>query len=144
MCSIKKINNTTSRSISIEINGKKKILDLVKKGTVHKFHMGYITHTSLKKHRTHREQVIKTFQSAFKLITLECIKNDISKNNVSVISLIVFHENRTILMYNVIGVVMYTIIDDYICLDYLGLLQAKLSKHDNNFQKPSSTIFIGW
>ena len=38
-------------------------------------------------------------------------------------------------MYKVIGAVMYNIIDKYICLDYLGLLQENLSKHDNNFKK---------
>ena len=64
--SVENNNNTTSRSISIEINGKKKILDLVKKGTVHKFHMGYITHTSLKKHRNHIDQVIRMLQPELK------------------------------------------------------------------------------
>ena len=41
------------------------------------------------------------------------------------------YENRDTLMYKVIGSVIYTIIDEYICLDYLGLLQEKLSKHDD-------------
>ena len=83
------------------------------------------------------------FQLEFKLVIVQCIKNYLSKNNVSVISLIVFHENRTILMYNVIGVVMYTIIDDYICLDYLDLLQEKLKNHGNNFEKTNSKNLYG-
>ena len=38
-------------------------------------------------------------------------------------------------MYKIIRAIIYTIIDEYICLDYLGLLQEKLSKHDKNFRK---------
>ena len=37
-------------------------------------------------------------------------------------------------MYKVSGAVIYNIIYYYIFLDYLGLLQEKLSKHDNNFE----------
>ena len=32
------------------------------------------------------------------------------------------------------GDVIYAIIDNYICIDYLGLFQYKWSKHDNNFE----------
>ena len=38
------------------------------------------------------------------------------------------------MMYKVIGAVIYTNIDGYICLDYMGLLQYKLSKHNNKFE----------
>ena len=55
-----------------------------------------------------------------------------------------FYDNRELMMNIVIGAVIYTIIDDYICLDYLGLLQAKLSKHDNKFEDTKSNIFLGW
>ena len=37
-------------------------------------------------------------------------------------------------MYKVIGAVLYTIIDDYIYFDYMGLIQNKLSKHGNKFE----------
>ena len=37
-------------------------------------------------------------------------------------------------MYKVIGAVIYSIIDDYICLYSLVLLQEHLSKHKNNFE----------
>ena len=46
---------STSRSISIETHGRKMIQDPVKKERVNQFHVGYMTHPSLKKHRTHRE-----------------------------------------------------------------------------------------
>ena len=61
-------------------------------------------------------------------------KKRVIKNDLSVLSLIVFYDINKILMYKVIGLVVYTIIDDYICLDYLGFLQERLSKHDNNFE----------
>ena len=32
-----------------------------------------------------------------------------------------------------LGYAIYAIIDNYICLGYLGLLQYNLYKHDNNF-----------
>ena len=47
------------------------------------------------------------------------------------------------MMYKVIGAVIYTITDDYIYLDYLGLLQEKLSKHYNNFENTKFNDFYG-
>ena len=34
-----------------------------------------------------------------------------------------------------IGLVIYPIVDGYICIDNLGLIQKYLFKHDNNFEK---------
>ena len=65
------------------------------------------------------------FQSSLKLITLNCIKKYLSKNNVSVLSLIMFYENKKIPMYKVIEAVIYTIIDDSICLNSMGFIQEK-------------------
>ena len=56
------------------------------------------------------------------------------KNYVLVISFTMFYENMNVLMYNVIGAVIYNIIDEYIRLDYLSLLQDNLSKHNNDFK----------
>ena len=82
-----------------------------------------MTHPMLKKRRTHRYQVIKTFESEFKAFTVKSVKNKLTKNYVSVISLIMFYEIRKLMMYTVIGEVIYTIIGDYICLYYIGLIQ---------------------
>ena len=65
----------------------------------------------------------QTFQFSFKLFTLKCIKIGNQKNNVSVISLMIFYESRNTFMYKVIGAVIYTIITEYICLDFLVLIQ---------------------
>ena len=56
------------------------------------------------------------------------------KNNVSVLLLITFDENSKITMYKVAEAVVYTIIDDNICLDYLDSTQKRLSKYGNNFE----------
>ena len=55
-----------------------------------------------------------------------------------------FFDNREIMMYKVIGELIYTIIDNHVPLNYMGMLQYKLSKHDNQFEKPSSTSCQGW
>ena len=64
-----------------------------KKETDHQFYVGYMTHPFLKKLRIHRDQVIKMFQSAFKLVTIKCIKNESSKKNVSILSFTMFYNN---------------------------------------------------
>ena len=53
------------------------------------------------------------------------------------------YENRNIFMLRVLGYVVYTIIVDYICLDYLSVFQYKLSKHYSNSVK-NSMICMGW
>ena len=61
-------------------------------------------------------------------------KRQFVKNNVSVPLLTIFYKNSKILMYKVIGTVIYTINDYYIFLDYLDLIQQNLSKYNNNFE----------
>ena len=91
-CSIQNINNITSRYIVIDTHGNIYIYDPVNKERVNQFHVGYMAHTSLKKHRIHGDQVIYKHKLAFKLITVKCIKNELSKNNVFVLSFIMFYE----------------------------------------------------
>ena len=83
------------------------------------------------------------YQLSFKLVTVQRINNELSKSYVSVISLIMFYESRNKLRYKVVGSVVYTIIDEYIYLDYLASIQDKLSKHDNNFKKTKFKSFSG-
>ena len=42
-----------------------------------------------------------------------------------------------------IGGVIYTIINEYICLYAVSLLQEKLSKHDDNFKNTNFNNFSG-
>ena len=54
-----------------------------------------------------------------------------------------FYENKKITMYNVIGAVMYGIIDNYICHYFMGLFQERQSKHDNKFEKNKFNYLSG-
>ena len=45
-----------------------------------------------------------------------------------------FYDNRKTIVYKVIGSVIYTIIENYIYIYFLYLLQDKLSKHNNKFE----------
>ena len=71
-----------------------------------------MTHTMRKIHNTLRDQVIKMFESAFKPVTVKCTKNELMKRNASVISFLMFYDNRKTIMYKVIGYVIYTIIEN--------------------------------
>ena len=42
-----------------------------------------------------------------------------------------------------IGAVIYTIIYNYIFLDYMGFIQENLSKHNNNFEDTKFKDFSG-
>ena len=46
-----------------------------------------------------------------------------------------FYENRETILYKVIVPVTYTMINNYIGLDYLSLLQDNLSRLNNRFEK---------
>ena len=72
---------------------------------------------------THIQQVINMFESSLLPFTVKCIKNNLIKRNVSVISLMMFYDNRKIIVYKLIGSVIYTILENYICIDYLSLLR---------------------
>ena len=130
--------------LSLRHMSKKIIWDPVKKETVHQFHVVNMIHPMHKKHRTHRDQVIKIFESVFKPVTLKSIKNELTKINTSVVSLIIVYDNIKIMMYKVIGEVICTIIYNYSCLDCLGLLQENLSKQYNKFENTKFNDIILW
>ena len=48
-----------------------------------------------------------------------------------------FYDNRTEVVYKVIGYVIYSIIDNFLWLNYQGILQQNLSDlaHDNKLEK---------
>ena len=48
-----------------------------------------------------------------------------------VISLVMFYYNRTIVLYKLIGSIIYSFIDDFLCLDYLDTAQQKISAYGN-------------
>ena len=117
--------------------------NLVKKETIHKFHVADMTHKTLKKNGTHRDQVIKKFEWKFRPVTLNCITVESMKRIVSVFSLMMFDENRESIMFKVIEAVIYDIIKRHIIPDYLGLFQNKWSKHEIIKKKTKSNNLSG-
>ena len=58
------------------------------------------------------------------------IAKTLSKNNTRVLALVIFYESGggvIIKLFRVMSCVIYTIIDKYVCIDYLGSNKSKLS-----------------
>ena len=71
--------------------------------------------------KTFREQVDKYTQTIFGAITQTFIKYTSSKKNTSVLELVMFYETRLDnKLYRVLSCVIYTIIRNYVCIDYLA------------------------
>ena len=75
---------------------------------------------------------------------LKAIKDLLQNKYLLVLSLVMLYHNRNTVVYKVIGCVIYSFIDNSICLDYLGILQYKLSAYDNKFEKRSSINCLAW
>ena len=70
-----------------------------------------------------KEQVDECTNNTFGALTQPFIKNTILKNNASVLALLMFHEKRVLKpekYFRVSSCVIYTIIDNYVCIDYLA------------------------
>ena len=55
------------------------------------------------------------------------IRKVFNKDNTRVLELLMFHENRKTTIFKVLGSVIYCIMDNYICTDYLCLNKYKIS-----------------
>ena len=55
----------------------------------------------------------------------------VAEKYVLVISLVMFYYNRTIVLYKLIGSIIYSFIDDFLCLDYLDTAQQNFSAYEN-------------
>ena len=140
---ISNINNTTSRSIALETHGKKMIWNSVKKERVYQFHVVYMTHQTLKKHRNHRYNYQK-FESSFKAVTENSIKNKLTKNNVSTISLILFYDNRKKWYIKWLGRwFILSLMIKFVLIVFVWFNKSYTSM-TVNFKRPSSMICLGW
>ena len=117
---------------------------MVKNTSVFQFTVGYMTHQMQEKRRKHIYRT--SYQDVFIHISIQkmrATKDQFKIKYVLVLSLIIFDHNRTIVVYKVIGTVIYLFIDILCCLYYLGILQQKLSTYDNKFEKKGSMICLG-
>ena len=68
-----------------------------------------------------KKQVTKCMKTAFGAIIQQHISKILSKNNTRVFALFMFYETRKkIKNFKVLSCVIYTIISNYVCIDYLG------------------------
>ena len=58
--------------------------------------------------------------------TMLSIKRVPKKDNTNVLALMVFYENRKNIIFKVLGSVIYRIMENYLCADYLCLQQGLL------------------
>ena len=93
------------------------------KERINEFDIGYMINSDLDVNKAFREQVDKCMNNMFGALTQNFIKNTRYKSNTSVLSLVMFHETRGLTpkkYFIVLSCVMYTIIDNYVCIDYLA------------------------
>ena len=78
--------------------------------------------------------MLSSFSSAFKDKNKKLSKICYRKY-LLVLFFIIFYHNSNTVVYEVIGYIIYTSIDNFICLDFLGVLQQNVSSYDNHFEK---------
>ena len=97
---------------------------------IFQFQVRYMKYPMLQKYGIHREQVIKVFKSAFQG-KIEIYQIFVAEKYVLIISLVMFYYNRKIVLYKLIGYIIYSFIDNFLCLDYLDTAKQKFSAYEN-------------
>ena len=109
----------------------KRFICLVETGEIiNDFEIGYMINPSFHVNEAFRYQVEKCMNTTFGKFTQPFIKATLSKNNTSMLSLIMFHETRggnSKKYFSVLSCVIYTIIKNYVCIDYLACQRKILS-----------------
>ena len=99
------------------------LFGLKKKKGINEFAIGYMINPGLNVNKSFRYQVEKCMYTKFGEITQYFIKSTLSKNNTSVLTLIMFYETRsdnTKKVFRVLSCVIYNKIKNYVCIDYLA------------------------
>ena len=94
---------------------------------INKFSFGYIINPSLNFDKVFIEQVEKLLSVSFHKNTVETIKYCPRKKNTCGLALIFFYEDngeKLKKVYKVLSCVVYYLIENYVCIDYL-LCQSK-------------------
>ena len=90
--------------------------------TINQFSIGYMINPSIHFNKVFKTQVQKCLGCSFSIKTIKTIKKCLMKNNTFIMELIMIYENngkhkKTV--YRVLSCVFYTLIDIYVCIDYL-------------------------
>ena len=74
----------------------------------------------------------------FDALMSQQMRNVIKNDNTHVLAILMFYENRKFVVYKVLGVVIYCILEKYVCIDYLCLQkEKKLSLLHKGFEENS-------
>ena len=93
-----------------------------------------MTRTMLKK-RTHLDMVINIFSSKIQIKAMKYIKELLTEKYSLVLSLIIIYHNSKMVVYKVVGSVIYSYVGNFICLGYQFILQENLSSYDNKLKR---------
>ena len=94
------------------------------------FTIGYMLNTTLNVNKVFRDQVGKLLKDAFHPGNMSGINNVLKKESTCVISLVIFYENITtnpMKVFRVLIFVLYYVIDNYVCIEYICCQYKKLS-----------------
>ena len=97
---------------------------------INEFYIGYMLNPTLNRNRAFKDQVKVCFKHTFVPDTNTHIAKTLSKNHTRVLALVLFYESGKKYirkLFIVLSCVIYTIIDKYVCIDYLGSEKSKLS-----------------
>ena len=87
--------------------------------TVHQFAIGYMINPSLNINKMFKTQVEKCLGCYFSIKAMNSIKTFLTKNNISVVALIMIYETVGVSIKKVIRVlscIVYTLVDNYVCI----------------------------
>ena len=90
---------------------------------INEFAPVYMNNTTLNGNKYFKEQVEKCMNNIFGLLTQPFIKKRMTKMNTLVLEFLMLHETRSTTQkkyFRVLIYAMYTIIDNYFCIDYLA------------------------
>ena len=102
---------------------------------MNQFGIGYIINPSLKINRVFREQVENFLRATFHENKMEIIRDAMKKKDICVIALVMFYEtNRTKpkKVFRLLSCVLYYLIKNHICIDYLSCQSKTLSRISSN------------
>ena len=110
--------------------------------------MGYMINPSLHFNKLFREQTERCLSATFNEKTMETMKGCMKKKNTCVMELIMSYEINEVKpkkVYRVLSCVLYSIIENYVCIDYLSCQSKTLSTIYSNriFKQTSFNILLG-
>ena len=90
---------------------------------INEFSVGYMMNPTLNRNIAFKDQVRVRLKQIFGPDTNSHISKTLQKLNTRVLALIIFYESGEKIirkLFRVLSCVIYTIIDKYVCIDYLG------------------------